>query len=111
MSAKYDSYLPIVSIIPVLIFVVLLSNQSLGSCPEDCSGHGRCLTTYEMFERYTPNHASYENFTNWEANHTTGCACDIGMKNYLSLHEFLLYYICFYFPGYSGAACEISKSQ
>lgn len=50
------------------------------SCPNSCSGHGRCLTNGEV--RSTYNSFNWQNDQAWDQDRTQQCVCDRGYSGY-----------------------------
>ena len=77
-----------VSIIANCIYDIIEQNINVVSCPGDCSGHGTCVTMNMAYSSFQASHLT-EAYTPWEGDRTTMCSCDFG---------------------YTGNACEMSKS-
>jgi hypothetical protein len=50
------------------------------TCPNGCSGHGRCLTNSEINDNY--NSVNGPNDEYWDQHRTQSCACDRGYSGY-----------------------------
>jgi len=50
------------------------------TCPDDCSGHGRCVTNKQTDAMYTYENSFVSEF--WDADMTRLCSCDRGWQGY-----------------------------
>lgn len=50
------------------------------SCPNDCSGHGNCLTNSEINDQYSSLTGPNDEY--WDQDRTQSCVCDRGFSGY-----------------------------
>eukprot|EP00606_Chrysophyceae_sp_TOSAG23-5_P001013 GSChrysophyteH2.ASY1.ANO1.923.1 assembled CDS len=56
------------------------------ACPNDCNGHGQCMTTNQQYIHHNKDRNRTHTYTLWDAEKTAGCVCD---------------------PGFTGGQCEL----
>merc|ERR1711998_400123 len=57
------------------------------TCPNDCSGHGRCLTNHDINSQYVGTASGHESSASfgtqfWDHDKTMQCACDRGYSGH-----------------------------